>query len=266
VRLAWERRAGGVALVVEVDERPLVGGVFFAAPSSAPEAGLWIPPLAGDLYDPAMVARALRALERSWIGRGHVDARANVRARRAGEGHVDLCFLLDPGPRWIVERVEWPGARRVSAADLRGAMDTRSDAFNVEGKPFRPDLLTVDGMRLGALLYDRGFLGGSVKAPRVTRIPERSAVIVEIPVIEGPEYRIGRLDVRGRLAGPRQGYAKHLGQAPGDVFSRKRMVDALERMRAHHRAITGKDAEIEPKTELHEERGVVDLVIQVKGR
>ncbi|APR79091.1 Outer membrane protein assembly factor YaeT precursor [Minicystis rosea] len=265
VRIAWERRAKGIVLIIEVDERPLIGEVFLAPGSSTPEAGQWVPPLAGDLYDPAMVTRALRALERSWIGRGHVDAQASVRARRTDAEHVDLCVTLAPGPLWTVARVAWPGAHRLSTDDLHAAMDTKSDAFNVAGKPFRPDLLGEDRQRLQVLLGNRGFLDGSVKGPKITRIAEQSAVIIEMPVTEGPEYRIGRLDFQGRLAGPRAEYAKQLGLSPGEVLSRKKMWSGIERLRKHHRALSHEDTQLSPKLEMHPERGLVDVVIQVKG-
>lgn len=265
VRLAWEKRASGLAIVVEVDERPFVGAVFFAPGVSAPEAGQWRPPLPGDLYDPAATTRALRALERNWKGAGYADARADVRARRVDAEHVDLCFDVDHGPKWIVERLAWLGAARVSDGELSAVMGTRDGEFNAVGKPLREDWLRDDPARLKGLYYDRGYLRVEVSPPQITRDPARHAATVVFSISEGLAYRISTIDIRGKLAGPRGAYAALLAQAPGQLFSRTKMLETLDKLRRLHGSLTKKEAKVEPDLSLHDDRGTVDVVLRVGG-
>src|SRR5262249_9080155 len=62
VRLLAEARPEGLALTVVVHERPVIREVFFSDGSNVPVPGIWIAPLAGDLYVPASLTRATRAL------------------------------------------------------------------------------------------------------------------------------------------------------------------------------------------------------------
>jgi outer membrane protein insertion porin family len=264
VRLGWERSGPGVQLTVDVDERPFIGAVYLAPGVRSPEPGLWVSPLAGDLYDPAVVDRALGALTRSWLGRGYLDARAEARALRVDADRVDLCLELDPGPSWVVDRLDPVGMTHVSAEALRGCIDTQDGTFNVAGKPYRADLLRRDLPAMSALLWDRGLLSAKVGPARVTRIRERSALRVEIPVHEGKVYRIGRISFRGRLAGPEQGYLALL-PAPGEEFSRARWLEAMEALARHHRALTRQDLEMQVESQLHEGRGIVDFELRLRG-
>ena len=214
---------------MDLDERPFIGTNLQAPGAPALEAGSWVPPLAGDLYEPAGVDRALGALVRSWLGKGYLDARAQAHALRVDPEHVNLCFDLDPGPAWVVDRMNPVGTSAVPAGELRALVSTHDDDYNTPGKPYRPDFLRTDILRMSALLYDRGLLSSRIGEPRLTRIRERTALRVEIPVHEGKVYRIGRVTFSGRLAGPRAGYAA-LVPSPGEVFSRTRWVAAMEKI------------------------------------
>ncbi len=266
VRVAFERRENGVDLIVEVDERPAIGAVFFQGDALQLDDEPWSPPLAGDLYDLAAVARALRVLRRMWAADGHLDGRVGVRARRVDAGRVDLCIDLDRGPVWTVERVDLPGASIVPADALRAAMRMDQGESNTPGKPYRADALHDDLAWMLAEERDHGLVMATIGPPTVTRIAERHAIRIEIPVSEGKVYRIGRITLEGRLPGPRAKYTALLRQAPGDVFSRSLILESIERVKIRHRELTKeKNPQVVPSSEIHLDEGTIDIVIHVKG-
>jgi outer membrane protein assembly factor BamA len=179
------REPRGVVLTMRVHERPVIGVVYEAPGTPRVDAGQWVRPLAGDLYDGLGMARALAALETSWRARGYGDARAEAHALHVDDERVDVCVDLDPGPLWTVDRIEVVGTRTVPAGAMLARVDTKGDAFNEPGKPYRADLLRADVARMKADLRDRGLVDAIIGTPRLTWIRERSAVRVEIPVYEG---------------------------------------------------------------------------------
>lgn len=264
VRLFAVRGRDGLALTVRVEERPLVRRVFSAPGSASAEVDAWIAPLPGDLYDPEAVARATRELARAEVARGYLDARAGVRARRVDREHVDLCFDLDPGDAWHVERLAFPGASHVDREDLLAAIDTAGGTVDTPGKPYRAGRFAIDVLRIHALLYDRGLLDSNVALPRITRVAETHGLVVAVPIDEGPVYRLGRVRVAGRLAGPRAGYEAQVHEQPGAVFVRSRFVEAIERLKRHHHELAGEDVDVTPKLDLHRERATVDVTLDVE--
>ena len=259
VRIRWDRGPAGLTLIVEVDERPSLRHVFLSPGSPDPELGSWQPLLSGDLYDPAAVARALSALRRSFASRGHADVEVRARARRVDAEQVDICLDLRPGPRWMVERVTRPGAT-LSKAEL-GIGEVES---NAPGEPFRPDLLLDYTRRLDALYFVLGFRDVTSHGPRITRVPERSAVILELPITEGTRYRLGSITIAGKLGGERWPYAVILREAKGAVASKARVDELVLRLRRWHRKQTGRDVVIEPSLKPRPKTSTLDVELRVK--
>lgn len=263
VRLVYERKSG-VALTIQVAERPLLRNVFFADGSSAPENGEWVVPRARDLYDPAAIERSLAVLVRDEIAEGYLDALADGRAARVDRDHVDLCLRVESGEQWLVSGFDFPGASRVAANELTAEMHTESGKFNAPGKPYRESEMETDAIRIAALYYDRGMLKVKVAKPLVTRDAATHGLRVAIPIEEGPVFRIEHVTFEGRLAGARKGYADAARVKIGAVFSRAEIAEATARVREHHRKLVKKaSTSVDPDVTLHEERGTVDLVYRV---
>jgi len=260
-----ELRAGGqIALVLRVSERLLVRHVFFADPALRPASGEWVPPRTGDVYDAAVVAGASRALEQVWVALGYMDAAVSVGARRVAPDREDLCVHASPGDLWTLDRVDFPGAKLVSEADLRATLPTRDGTANLPGKPFRRDILDGAAPAVTALLYDRGLLACVVDPPAIVRVASSHRVRVTIRIEEGPAFKVRDVAIEGALAAPAPDYLEAFGARVGEVFSRAQVLEGIERARSFHFSRTGREAAIEVETTLEPATGEVDLALQLR--
>lgn len=263
VRFLTERRPQGIALHVQLDERPVIRKVFLADGSSQPEQGEWTPVLQGDPYDPLALERVVRVLEKTLVAEGHLDAKTAVRASRVDEGQVDVCVQVERGPEWKIEQIEFPGARMVTAEEML----TQIGSANQPGHAYRAEPLKIDILRMNALLYDHGLLQCKVGSPRIHRLASSHGLRIEIPVEEGKVFRIGKVRVSGDLAGPRPGYERELGTLSGRTFSRSQMMEVVERLRKHHHKLArSAQSDVIPSLDMHESDGTVDVVFKVEGR
>ena len=262
VRAEYEPSAAGVQVVFYISDRPKVRAVYFTPDSDPPQRGEWQAPSPGDFYDPAALARAARILGSTWIGMGRLDARVQVRAVRVHD-QVDLCLTAVPGPTWKVERVVFPGAHEVPEDELRAQLQTHKESGIIPGKPYRPDWIQESMPWLHARLYERGLIASEVRLPRLQRHVATHTLVGEIPIDEGPIFHIGTVKISGHLVGPRDEYLRAFGSHEGELFMRSRMVEAIERVRAHHRKAAGHEESIEPDTLLHPELRTVDITLQV---
>lgn len=263
VRLLAERKPEGLALHVQLAERPLIRKVFLAKGTSQPEQGEWTPVLPGDLYDPLALERVVRVLERNLVAEGHLDAKAGVRSLRVGDAQVDVCLRIDRGEQWKIERFVFPGASVVRAEELSARIGTA----NQPGKPYRAEPLKIDLLRMSALHYERGLLQSKVGAPSLRRLPASHGLEISIPVEEGKVFRIGKVRVTGELAGPRASYERELGNLAGKVFVRSQIQQVIERLRMHHRKLArSSESDVVPSTALHEDRSTVDIDFRVEKR
>jgi outer membrane protein assembly factor BamA len=89
-----------------------------------------------------------------------------TRQRRRG-ARVDLCFVVEPGPRYLIAELAPVGNTLVPSRELVALVDDHDGKANRAGAPFRPDLLEPARLLWLALYYDRGFLNVELGEPRV---------------------------------------------------------------------------------------------------
>lgn len=259
VRAEAETDDGRVTLVYAVTRRTLVGRVFS---DGHPDAGLGVHP--GDLYEPARLQRRARAFVSTARDEGYLQARAEVRGRRAEGGRVDLCLAVSRGSRFLVDRIAFEGNYRVDDATLLDALHTGDGKVNTVGKPYRADLLAQDSVWLSAIYFDRGMVSVHVDKPRITLDDKRHTVTVHIRVSEGPVFRFGRLGFRGHLIARPATYRRLLGVKRGQVFDRTRLAAGIGRIRDYHLWRGRRSLEVESGTHLDTARRLVYLVIKVE--
>jgi outer membrane protein insertion porin family len=236
-----------------IEERPAIRSVIVTGGPA--RAGHWLPLVTGELYDPARVRRMQIDLEADLVAQGHLDAKVETRSVRSNDG-VDVCVLLQRGKSWSIADVRVDGNRAVSERELLSLVDTHQGRVNTRGKPFRAELLDGDLPRLLSLYYDRGFVEADVGEPRVTREPKTARLRVRIPVTEGARHRLGEIRFVNVPASARERLAKALGVSSGEVFSRSRLTEGLERLRSTTQA------DFDLTTEVHPETHRIDLQLE----
>jgi outer membrane protein assembly factor BamA len=136
---------------------------------------------------------------------------------------------------------------------------------NRPGKPYRADLLARDLPSIRALYYDRGHFSVRLDQPRVQRDERRGRVRVELPVTEGPAYRLRKIRFEGSEPRLRQRYASLVHAKVGSVIDRSRVFEGIDRIQEFHRA-RGEAASVTPESSLDQKAGTLDLVIRVDVR
>ena len=85
-----------------------------------------------------------------------------------------------------------------------------------------------------------------------------------VPIVEGPVFRLGKIEVRGPAAKKGARPAAALRIKHGDIFNRTRVKEDLDRLKAWFAREQHRTVEISPATELDMGAGRVDLVLHVE--
>jgi outer membrane protein insertion porin family len=254
------RAPGGVALIFQVVERPVIRAARLSG-DAPPVGARRVAGLAGGLYEPARVHRMAQRLELSLQRAGHRRASVAVRVQPAGDGRVDVTFQADAGPRYLVGDIDFAGQRRLPVARLRAELNTRDGAVNAAGAPYRDDLLAEDLARMMFLYYDVGMIDARIGPPTVAVDERTRTLAVVVPVHEGAVYRLGRVSLAGRLARQRRRALAALGVRPGETFSRARLAAGMERVQK----LVGASSSLVPETAIDAQRRTIDLTLSIAG-
>jgi outer membrane protein insertion porin family len=258
VRVHAEVVGGGVVVTYELVERPLVRHVYVDGVGEGVRADR-VERLAGEVFVPRRLHRLGQRLASEHHQEGYSDAVTRVRGRRVGERYVDVCFAVESGPRWLIESFEFEGNESVDDDVLDELVSTYGGRVNAVGGIYREDLLADDLQRVLAAYYDRGHLAVEIGELEIVR--EEGRIRIALPIEEGPIYRVGDLGVSGALTAPEADYLRLLGLRSGEIFSRGRVMEGIERIRARE---APRAVEITPAVDLDRDRRTVDLEVEVR--
>ena len=142
--------------------------------------------------------------------RGFLDYRVTSREEfSADRSAVRVTFEIDEGPVYVVRSVKLSGAEKIYQLGLDVDEQALQSRLKLSGgQVYRKRTVESDRRRLLELYRESGFIDASVK-PDFYRVlgaggvveggefSSRAAVDVEFAILEGEQFRIGRIDVTG---------------------------------------------------------------------
>lgn len=188
-------------LYIDVRERPLldsisiVGVERLSSRAVREQADL---PLARPL-DPSAVARAIFRIDSLYERSGDYLATVRAESTAVNEGSVHVTLHVEEGGRLAISGIRIKGNEKVASSEIVGVMKTKPEGFFWwRGGEFTDDAFAADlAERIPQLYAQRGFIDFRVAQDTLIVDPDVGKAILEITVVEGPQYRVGDFQVIG---------------------------------------------------------------------
>jgi outer membrane protein insertion porin family len=149
--------------------------------------------------DPAAVSRAMFKIDSTYEKAGYYLARVRAESTVVSEGNVGLTFIVEEGRRLALSGLKVNGNTHVPAEDIAGAMKTKPEGFwffragEISDDEYAADL----SERIPALYARRGFIDFRIARDTLHIDRERGKALLELTVVEGPQYKVGEFEVVG---------------------------------------------------------------------
>lgn len=206
------------------------------------------------VLDVNRLRRATSALKEDYRERGFLRAEVDYSVADA-PGGATITINVKEGARAEVRSLTFSGLKT-----LREAMFS-ADILNKPKSSYQPAAIARDQMAIDAACYDHGLLTAKVTPPTIQEAKDGSTVDVAWTIEEGPVYRISKIELDGDLRGDKAALEKLLTSKSGDVFVRKKLVDAIQAMRDRRRARKEPD-EIDPMTDIDPKKHTVHITLR----
>jgi outer membrane protein insertion porin family len=202
--------------------------------------------------DVGRMRRAERVIREMLAEKGRHFATVQHQARNLGGAGLQVTFAIDDGPRTRVRRVDFVGNQAVSDGRLRGAMKKIQPAglWNLswlKGSAVYTDERwqgakddAGDAARLLDFYLNRGYVDAHIDPPRITYSDGRTGLIrkrpvkwaqLEIPVTEGPRYRVGEVKLEGLTVFKEEAVRPLFKLRSGEVYDESRIKKGYEKLR-----------------------------------
>jgi len=221
-------------LVVYVEERPAVAQVDFSGVSEFPvdnlRSALRDMGLAeGRIFDRAVLEGAEQELKRQYLSRGKYAAQVQTTVTPLERNRVALNFAVTEGEVARIRRINIVGARAFPEDELLSLFVLRTPGWltwYTRHDQYSRQRLSADLEALRSHYLDRGYLDFNIESTQVSITADRKDIFITVNVAEGEKYTVSQVRIGGQMLVPREELEKLLRIAPGDVFSRQRLVES----------------------------------------
>jgi outer membrane protein insertion porin family len=235
-------------------------------------------------YEPSRARRVEEVIKEMLVAKGRPFGQVKHDAKTIGGAGMQVSFVIDDGPKAKIKEIVFDGNTVFSDAKLRGRLKKLKPAgfFNLSwlgGKAtYTPEKWTGgeedprgDQGRLEDFYLNHGYVQARVGMPRIT-YSDRSAsskkpskwMKIEIPVSEGPQYRVGEIKFEG-LTVFKEDFARTLFKLkPGDVYNEGRLKKGFDKLRDLYGAVGYFQWTGGPRKKPDPERKIVDVTLAME--
>jgi outer membrane protein insertion porin family len=260
---------GGVDLVFVVREKPTIHKIYVAG---AKEVGLdkinEVLDLRKDtILDLAKVKRNVEKVRDLYIDKGFYLAEVSSSEKRLNANEVDVYINVDEHAKVEVRRISFIGNRAVRSDELRGAIGTQEGgwlSFLTSSGTYKEEAFDRDLLLLTAFYYDRGYINVKIGKPEIDLSADKEFLYITIPIDEGPQYHIGKLDFKGDLVAPKPDYYKRLSVKTGETFNRSKLGNDIIKLNDLYKDKGYAYVNITPLTQIENDSQTVDLTFDIQ--
>ncbi len=219
-------------LTINVVENPTINAVAFEGNSQLDDDALaavtQLQPR--QAYNAAAAeADALRIVE-AYRASGRFSAEVRPVLIRRPDNRVDVLYEIQEGRVTSVQRVAFVGNEKYSDNRLRRVIETGETRFLSNGSYDR-DRVELDRQLLREFYLDRGHVDFQVRSVVSELAQDRSGFFISFNIIEGPEYKFGKVGVSSAISNiDAESYARLVKMSSGSVYSATDVDETVERI------------------------------------
>ncbi len=249
---------GGVNVIFEVRELPIIRDLTFEGSKAVPESDIlkaFREQRAGiskeSIYDPVKSRNAVRILRELLASKGYPNAKVEVKEEEVSATSVALTFVVDQGNRSRIINIEFEGNKVFKSSELRNALQLVKETGLISR--FKGlDILDLKKLQydlqknVRSYMFSKGYFQARIGEPQVVGLGIKRTDIIPlidlplpllsskddtlkiiVPVTEGKLFRVGELKVEGNSIFSEPQILGYVGLKKGEVADGKRLQDAV---------------------------------------
>ena len=219
------------------------------------------------ILDLAKLKKNVEKIKDLYVEKGFYMAEVNYEVKRDSAATVDVWFRVHENAKVEVRRVNFVGNHALTDAELRDVISTREGSLLsilTSAGTYREDVFQRDLLLLQAHYWDHGYVQVKVANPLVELSPDKQSMYITISIDEGPQYRLGKVDVTGDLLAPREVFLAKVSVKTGEIFNRSKLSDDLQKLTDYYKDRGYAYVNATPTTPVNEKTRTVDVVFEIQ--
>ena len=228
VQVQVEKVAGGVVLDYVVQEKPVVREVKIegAKEISADKVREAMEVKPNSIYSVKDLQKSVKKVKKLYADDGYYLAEVETETVKRSDTELNVVVKIKEGQKVLIRKISFDGNKAFSDRKLKKAMETSEKwmfSWLTGAGTYKEEQLKNDAALLSELYMNNGYATVKVSEPKVELLPDKTGLKVDIGIIEGDQYRIGKLGFSGELLETKDELMKKLKEKSGELFSRSNL-------------------------------------------
>jgi outer membrane protein insertion porin family len=190
------------------------------------EAALGVSPRT--ILDRAKVAEGVEKVRKLYADQGYVNALVDFAVTVESNNQAVVALDIVEGGRLLIKRIAFEGNNSFSVSELKDQIQTKEEwvfSFITNRGVLDRDLLTNDVAMLSQYYNDNGYVEHKIDDPVILRARDGLEVVFRIH--EGPQYRVGKVEIGGDLIQDGRQMLKSVKLTTGQIFRGSRLREDI---------------------------------------
>jgi outer membrane protein insertion porin family len=172
----------------------------------------------------------INKVQQAYRQKGYYEATISYELVPVAPHEVNLMLHVNEGHKMAIKDIEFEGNKAFSNKELRKVMETKERglffiAWITGAGTLNRDILERDLEKISAFYYNHGYIKVKIGEPRIDI--KGGWIYIIIPITEGPEYRVGKIDFAGDLLEDKAKMINLIKTPKAEVYSREVLQEDL---------------------------------------
>ncbi len=220
----------------------------------------------GRIFNPNQLEAIVVDLRRQYQNQGYYAAEVAINVKELSRNRVALEVDIEEGKAASIGRITLVGNKTYEDKRLKSVMLLSESAFIGDNDKYAKPKLQSDQESIRSYYMDRGFAEFKLRSTQVSLSLDKTQVFITINMKEGPQYTVSDVKFSGETIVDAEELKKLQRIAPGDLFSRSKIVATVNALRDRLSEEGYAFAEIEPITELDKDNRLASINFRVEPK
>lgn len=219
-------------LIVTVTERPAISKIEIegnkAIQTEDLMSGLDAAGLSeGQVFKRVTLERLELEILRSYVAQGRYNASIEAGVEQLERNRVAIKIDINEGDIASILHINIVGNQVFTDEELLDLMELKTPgmlSFIFNDDKYAKEKLSGDLERIRSYYLDRGYLKFSIESTQVSISPEKESVFITVNVVEGPQYTVRDIVLKGNLIVEEEEIRQLVLLSKGDTFSRVKLT------------------------------------------
>ena len=232
VQVDSKRVSEGIILAFIVSEKPIIKSVTVKGNKiiEIDKIKKEITLVTGTILSRKEIENSIKKIKALYQGEGYYLAEISQQQKPLPQNGVEVILNIKEGNKVTLKRIIIEGNKAFSDKQIKDVMETKEDwifAWATSAGDFKEDIFKKDLQKIDSLYQDNGYMEVEIGEPRIELSSDKKNIYLIIPVKEGRQFKIGRIDIQGNTLFSDKEVTDTIGFKRGSVFNRGKLENGI---------------------------------------